>query len=60
MRFEMPAFGVLRATDITEGGTIVHLGNISLLAGLSWLTARPATGPCAPAINLGVGFNIGD
>lgn len=45
---------------ILDGGAIVHLGNISLLAGLSWLTARPATGPCAPAINLGVGFNIGD
>ena len=45
---------------ILDGGAVVHLGHISLLAGLSWLTARPATGPCAPAINLGVGFNIGD
>ena len=41
-----------------DGGIIINIDRIRLLAGCSWLTASPATGHCTPAINIGLGLSL--
>ena len=41
-----------------EGGVVFHLRNLSLLGGVSWLTARPSSGPFMPVFTLGAGVSF--
>lgn len=41
-----------------EGGMVFHLRNLSLLGGVSWLTARPTSGPFMPVFTLGAGVSF--
>ena len=41
-----------------EGGVVFHLRNLSLLGGVSWLTARPTSGPFMPVFTLGAGVSF--
>ena len=41
-----------------EGGVVFHLWNLSLLGGVSWLTARPTSGPFMPVFTLGAGVSF--
>lgn len=41
-----------------EGGVVFHLRNLSLLGGVSWLTARPSSGPFMPVFTIGTGFRF--
>ena len=41
-----------------EGGVVFHLWNFSLLGGVSWLTARPTSGPFMPVFTLGAGVSF--
>lgn len=41
-----------------EGGVVFHLRNLSLLGGVSWLTARPSSGPFMPVFTLGAGIRF--
>ena len=41
-----------------EGGVVFHLRNLSLLGGVSWLTARPTSGPFMPVFTLGAGIRF--
>ncbi len=41
-----------------EGGLILHYRQFSLLGGVSWLTARPSSGPFMPVFTIGTGFRF--
>ena len=41
-----------------EGGVVFHLRNLSLLGGVSWLIARPTSGPFMPVFTLGAGVSF--
>ena len=41
-----------------EGGVVFHLRNLSLLGGVSWLTARPTSGPFMPVFTIGAGIRF--
>ena len=41
-----------------EGGIILHYRRLSLLGGVSWLTARPSSGPFMPVFTLGAGIRF--
>ena len=41
-----------------EGGVVFHLRNLSLLGGVSWLTALPTSGPFMPVFTLGAGVSF--
>ena len=41
-----------------DGGAVLHLGRLSLLGGVSWLTARPEAGPFKPVFSLGAGISF--
>lgn len=41
-----------------EGGMVFHFRNLSLLGGVSWLTARPSSGPFMPVFTLGAGVSF--
>ncbi len=41
-----------------EGGIILRYRRLSLLGGVSWLTARPSSGPFMPVFTLGAGFQF--
>ena len=41
-----------------EGGLILHYRNLCLLGGVSWLTARPSSGPFMPVFTIGTGFRF--
>ena len=41
-----------------EGGVVFHLWNLSLLGGVSWLTARPTSGPFMSVFTLGAGVSF--
>ena len=43
---------------VLDAGAQLQLGRICFLAGISWLAKTPATGPCSPAVNLGVGLSL--
>ena len=41
-----------------EGGLILHYRHLCLLGGVSWLTARPSSGPFMPVFTIGTGFRF--
>ena len=41
-----------------DGGALLHVGRLSLLGGVSWLTARPEAGPFKPVFSLGAGISF--
>ena len=41
-----------------EGGVVFYLRNLSLLGGVSWLTARPTSGPFMPVFTIGAGIRF--
>ncbi len=41
-----------------DGGAVFHVGKISLLGGVSWLTTRPEAGPFMPVFSAGVGIGF--
>ena len=41
---------------LLDGGAVFHLGTISLLGGVSYLTARPESGPFKPIFTIGAGI----
>ena len=43
---------------LLDGGVVFHLGKISLLGGVSYLTARPDAGPFKPVFTIGAGIGI--
>ena len=43
---------------LVEGGLILHYRHLSLLGGVSWLTARPSSGPFMPVFTLGAGIRF--
>ena len=43
---------------LLDGGAVFHLGKISLLGGVSYLTARPESGPFKPVFSIGAGIGF--
>lgn len=43
---------------LLDGGAVFHLGKISLLGGVSYLTARPESGPFLPVFTIGAGIGF--
>ncbi len=43
---------------LLDGGAVFHLGKISLLGGVSYLTARPEAGPFKPVFSIGAGIGF--
>ena len=43
---------------LLDGGAVFHLGTISLLGGVSYLTARPESGPFKPVFSIGAGIGF--
>ena len=44
---------------VLDAGAQARFGRLSVLAGMSWLTASsPSSGHCPPAANIGVGFSF--
>lgn len=43
---------------LLDGGAVFHLGKISLLGGVSYLTARPEAGPFLPVFTIGAGIGF--
>lgn len=41
---------------LLDGGAVFHVGRLSLLGGVSWLSARPEAGPFKPVFSFGAGF----
>ena len=41
---------------LLDGGVSFHVGQFSLLGGVSYLPARPEAGPCRPVFTVGAGF----
>ena len=41
---------------LLDGGVVFHIKRLSLLGGVSWLTARPEAGPFLPVFSLGAGI----
>ena len=43
---------------LLDGGAVFHLGTINLLGGVSYLTARPESGPFKPVFSIGAGIGF--
>ena len=43
---------------LLDGGAMFHIGRVSLLGGISWLTARPESGPFKPVFTVGAGLGF--
>ena len=43
---------------LLDGGAVFHIGKFSLLGGVSYLTARPESGPFKPVFFFGAGFAL--
>ncbi len=43
---------------LLDGGAVFHVGRLSLLGGVSWLSARPEAGPFKPVFSAGVGIGF--
>ena len=41
-----------------DGGALFHFGRVSILGGISYLTARPQSGPFKPVFTLGAGISF--
>ncbi len=43
---------------LLDGGAVFHIGRFCLLGGISWLTARPESGPFKPVFTVGAGLGF--